>query len=99
MTIWNSEIVDSLNALKFKPICLCESTNVFDKNLYEYCAMVKEVLRIENFEDSDKMRLFVSGGVSSSEGWNPKVSLDEFQNKPNTLELSLESLENSTRVS
>ncbi|GFR16867.1 hypothetical protein TNCT_267301 [Trichonephila clavata] len=51
------------------------------------------------FEDSDKMRLFVSGGVSSSEGWNPKVSMEEFQNKPNTLEISLESLENSTRVS
>ncbi|GFQ95833.1 hypothetical protein TNCT_217981 [Trichonephila clavata] len=51
------------------------------------------------FEDSDKMHLFVSGGVSSSEGWNPKVSLDEFQNKPNTLDLSLESLENSTRES
>ncbi|GFW87888.1 hypothetical protein TNCV_1359921 [Trichonephila clavipes] len=50
-------------------------------------------------EDSDKIRLFVSGGLSSSDGWKPKVSLDEFQNKPNTLELSLESLENSTRVS
>ncbi|GFT08854.1 hypothetical protein TNCV_2407091 [Trichonephila clavipes] len=50
-------------------------------------------------EDSDKIRLFVSGGVSSSDGWKPKVSLHEFQNKPNTSELSLESLENSTRVS
>ncbi|GFW16988.1 hypothetical protein TNCV_2761161 [Trichonephila clavipes] len=50
-------------------------------------------------EDSDKKRLLVSGGVSSSDGWKPKVSLDEFQNKPSTLELSLESLEISTRVS
>ncbi|GFT43922.1 hypothetical protein TNCV_1183501 [Trichonephila clavipes] len=55
--------------------------------------------RSKILEDSDKIRLFVSGGVSSSDGWKPKVSLDEFENKPNTLELSLEYLKNSTRVS
>ncbi|GFX84461.1 hypothetical protein TNCV_3531581 [Trichonephila clavipes] len=68
-----SIISDVLFATK---VSICEGDQTARRTILE---SVKRIHQRYNILMSIKIRLFVSGGVSSSDGWKPKVSLDEFQ--------------------